>query len=192
MRSCAVAVGVVLVGCVEVQPPGELVGAYLVTGTLVENTCGEEALPTVDPMMFEVQLRDDEGRGLWLVSPPARPGRLDEDGAFSFEYERGFTITGGAPPEITIETDPTVLVDPERIEREQMREPCEILVGESIVGSLEHAPAEDEAALLASNEIAVRVATGARCDALLVDAGGPWERLPCRALYDLEGEPAEP
>lgn len=192
----ATAALLVLTGCVAVEPPGELVGAYAVTGTLLENTCGE-GLPAVDPMTFEVELREDEGLGYWLVAPPARLGHLSASGEFSFEVERSYTVTGGRPPEITIETDPELALDPERVEREQMPTDCTLVVSELVEGAVARDPAASdtdpsEPALVGRNEIAVRATAASRCAALLVAAGGPWEALPCHVLYDLEGESTTP
>lgn len=183
-------------GCIEVEPPGEAVGTYDVTGTLLENSCGEQALPAVDPMVFQVELRADGEIGYWLVAPPARSGRLTEAGEFSFDLERSYLVEGAAPPEVGIVIDPEVAIDPERIDREQMPGACMLFVHESIDGSIlldAAADGDDSTAsdLSGENEIAVRASAEPACAALLVDAGGPWHALPCRVRYDLAGDRTE-
>src|SRR6476646_5957698 len=96
--------------------PGEHVGAYSVSGELTENSCGSAAIPAVDPLQFEVELRDDQGTGLWLRgAPPARQGKLEGDGAFRFRLESTYSVPGMAPEpvETLIYTDIEKLADPD-------------------------------------------------------------------------------
>ncbi|MGD8859366.1 MAG: hypothetical protein PVI30_05090 [Myxococcales bacterium] len=198
-------------GCAMPPPPGELVGEYAVDGALMENTCGSDAVPAVDPLRFQVQLRDDEGVGLWLMSPPAREGTLEGDGSFRFELERVYPVEREpgqrVDPEL-LTTDPEAYVDEVSLERfdpaSNASDPgCALRVVEQIEGAINRRRSEDEggaviarradaddgiADMVADNRIEIRVASGARCGFVLAEAGGPFERLPCSLRYDLEGE----
>jgi hypothetical protein len=133
-----------LFGCaMPEEPPGELVGAYHVDGALTENTCGSDALPAADPLSFDVQIRKDKnGGGLWLQgSPPARPGKLDEDGAFSFQAESTYDakqMNGAEPIESVYEQDPEQLADPDLVEKLQMQamRSCRLVITETIDGQM--------------------------------------------------------
>jgi hypothetical protein len=185
----------VLGACVAVPPPGDLVGTYAVTGTLLENSCGEQALPAVDPMTFRVELREDPelGRGYWLVAPPARAGTINDSGAFSFEIERSYVLSETRPPEIEITADPELAIDPEQIDRQrQLPGDCVLFVNEAVAGNVARdsgaSPTPEESELSGTTDVEVRTDRAPACDGLLVAGGGPWESLPCRVRYSLSGE----
>ncbi len=177
--------------------PGEFVGVYGITGTLREHTCGEQALPATDPLVFEVEMRENAGIGYWIVKAPAHDGMLTSEGNFSFETQSVYQLMEEpqAPPEPepSLESDPEVLVDSERFERAPMPRTCSLVTTESIHGTIrrEMTPEEDLPEpgmdLVGDNEIDVRVAEGSNCDFALESNGGLWTDLPCRVAYDLEG-----
>lgn len=176
--------------------PGDLVGDYAVTGTLVDHTCGEQALPAADPMRFDVELREDNGQGFWIVQPPAHTGTLSPDGAFHFESESTQLLSadrvGVSEPDPEREADPELAADPERFEAMTARAQCTLRIHETIRGTV-HRPDADagtndvEADLTGENEIQVRAAADTDCDFALEAQGGIWEQLPCRVSYDLAG-----
>jgi len=191
--------------------PGELVGAYRINGALIENTCGSSAVPAADPLRFNVEIRKQDGSGLWLVtSPPGHLGSLADDGDFSFQSQATYDVGAQArrPVELLVEMDIERLADPEAAQQqgEDRTQPCRLGVTERIAGTLlrdnladedggsDTSVAEDDderpdgsADLIGENEIAIRVASG-DCRASLDDNGGPFERLPCEVRYELEGE----
>jgi hypothetical protein len=198
--------------CAQPELPGELVGAYHVQGALTENSCGSSALPAVEQLSFDVELRkDDAGRGIWLRGmPPARYGKLDADGAFQFDLENTYPVDlsqgQGAPDRLL---DPDLegdeLLDPERydrLDRESMQT-CALIVSERISGMLLRDTSEetdtpqdggdnaDGGDLLGENSITIRAASGSHCEPVLSTFGGPFEDLPCSAHYDLTGTLAE-
>ena len=66
--------GVPLSGC-PVDPEGDVVGTYSVSGSLVENSCGSTAFAAQDPIDFVVELRaEDHGPAYWQ-SRARLPGR---------------------------------------------------------------------------------------------------------------------
>src|SRR5262245_27885065 len=99
------------IGCaMPDELPGELVGAYHIEGALMENACGSDAVPAADPLSFDVEVRVADGSGLWLAaSPPAFPGRLENDGDFQFERQSSFNVNANGqqvdPAEVQTEMD---------------------------------------------------------------------------------------
>jgi hypothetical protein len=199
-----------LAACAVPDPPGELIGAYSITGALQENSCGSTAVPAADPLRFDVQVRRDKGIGLWLLAqPPAHPGRLDDDGDFSFERESSVAVDGrraqDRPPELTTETQIEALADPERFQRidDARQRPCRLLVRERIhgrvlrdgqpdggiddVGTAADAGTAESADLIGENEITFRAAPGDDCGLVLERNGGPFIELPCSVRYEIEG-----
>lgn len=176
--------------------PGDLVGDYAVTGTLVDHTCGKQALPAADPMLFDVELREDNGQGFWIVQPPAHTGTLSPDGAFHFESESTQLLSAGpvgvSEPDPEREADPETAADPERFESTTTRAQCTLRIHETIRGTV-HRPDADGgmndvgADLSGENEIEVQAASDTDCDFALQAQGGIWEQLPCRVSYELAG-----
>jgi hypothetical protein len=197
--------------CAMPEPPGELVGAYRIEGTLLENTCGSTAVPAADPLRFDVELRSDGDTGLWVRVPPPRSGRLDDDGAFRFELQSSFATRSepNEPAETLTEMQIEALADPDGYQRldQPAAQRCRLLVTELIHGTVLHdgrnddgatpfrdepdAPADDaddEVDLVGENEISIRAAPGTDCSLVLEAQGGPFLALPCRIDYALEGQ----
>lgn len=171
-------------------------GDYSVTGTLVDHTCGKQALPAADPMLFQVELREDAGLGYWIVRPPARSGTLSADGAFHFELESSQNVaaapTAAPEPDPEREVDPGLAADPDRFETMAAVAHCTLLVHETIRGSVSRPDADAgdihvAGDLTGDNEIEVRAASNTDCDFVLEAQGGIWEQLPCQVSYKLEG-----
>jgi hypothetical protein len=195
--------------------PGELVGAYRINGALTENSCGSAALPAADPLSFSVEIRKQGQSGLWLAAaPPAHPGSLSDDGAFSFQRQSTYDVGGRArqPVELLTEMDIDRLADPEAAQQlgENATAPCRLTITERIDGTVlresqgradagdrahdtsasagREEPRDSEVDLVADNEIGVVVVAGSDCRASLKANGGPFEQLPCAVRYELEGE----
>lgn len=192
--------------CTKNEPPGELVGAYHVQGELLDNGCGKDALPAMDQLSFDVELRqDDAGRGIWVQKmPPAHFGKLDDQGRFRFEMENSYPLDlskAAAAQDGQLTYDPEQLVDPEyydRLDRQSMQT-CALVVTERISGTIlrdarqglresaDAGAAMKDVDLDANNEIAIHAAAGSHCEAVLSTFGGPFTALPCAAHYDLTG-----
>jgi hypothetical protein len=192
-------------GCaMPTELPGQHVGAYSVSGELTENSCGSAAVPAVDPLQFNVEVRENQGTGLWLQgTPPGKPGKLEDDGAFRFRLESRYNVPGMAPDpvEMLIYTDIEKLADPDTYDNLDRKsdEPCQLLVSETVEGRLLNddrqagatgtgakSSASGTPDLIGENEIAIRGAAG-DCSLVLADQGGPFDDLPCRVHYELEG-----
>lgn len=188
------------------KPPGELVGVYAIEGALTKNECGTEALPAADPLSFDVELRKQDGTGYWLQGmPPAWPGLLSEDGAFSFELEQSYAVDPKArrAPDPFSAMDPEALADPsayDDFDDAAQGQPCLLRIVESLEGTVlrdlstrghasKSGPAPDESSspdLVGDNAIAISAASG-DCGLVMREEGGPFEALPCAAHYDLVG-----
>jgi hypothetical protein len=189
--------------------PGELVGVYAIEGALTKNECGDEALPAIDPLTFDVELRREGGTGYWLQGmPPARTGILSDDGAFSFESEQSYDVDPSArmQPDPFSDMDPEALADPEAYQFDDARSgrPCRLRIVESVEGAVlrtlsplreeesddDRAADDDDASdadLTADNSIVVSTETGFDCGLVLREQGGPFDTLPCTAHYELVG-----
>ena len=188
------------------KPPGELVGVYAIEGALTKNECGNDALPAADPLSFDVELRKKDGTGYWLQGmPPAWPGLLSEDGAFSFELEQSYAVDPKARvmPDPFSSMDPEKLADPtiyEKLDNAMNGRPCSLRIVESLDGSVlrdltarghasKSGPAPEESSgadLVGDNAITISAADG-DCGLVMRDQGGPFDALPCTAHYDLVG-----
>ena len=201
-----------LYGCALPEDrPGDLVGAYRIDGSLMENSCGSAALPAADPLNFDVEIRKQGRSGYWVVAaPPPYPGLLDDDGDFSFERQSTYDLGEQRSAELLVDMDIERLTDPEAARQlgDDTPAPCRLTVSERVAGTLLRVSAAHEAQdggisaegrsgrssgtdLVGKNDIAIRVASG-DCRRSLREHGGPFERLPCAVHYDLEGELIDP
>lgn len=196
----------VVCGCVMPKTPGELVGAYHISGALTENSCGTAALPAADRLSFDVEIRRNKSEGLWIRdAPPPHSGRLDQDGSFAFEFTTSYAIQGSTkePAEAATGVDPAKLADPTLIDTadQQAMQHCQLSVQESVQGMLLRsslpdagatetatARSSDEADLMGDNQITIRATAGSNCRMVLAAQNGPFDQLPCHARYELKGE----
>lgn len=182
----------------QAKPPGDLVGQYAVTASLMENTCGDAALPVAEVLEYRVQLRRDGRTAYWMIgSPPGSQGVYMNDGDVRFEREERFMVSDEAQaldPELA-ELDPIALYgydpfDP-TAEPDDAETFCTLIVRESIDATvlLEDGSGADEDALAleGTNTIAMSATSDSECHRVLKPAGGPFEQLPCAAEYQISG-----
>ena len=186
--------------CQMPEPPGELVGEYAITGTLLDNTCGDAALPVADVLSYRVQLRREGPTAYWLIgAPPANQGTITASGAIRFEREERFMVGAEAQPvdPVLAELDPLALYgyDPFDPTADPLdaQAPCTLIVREAIdaqvlSGVRFEGADDDNPALAGENEIAMRATSDSQCQRVLATSGGPFEQLPCAATYELSGE----
>src|SRR5690348_14651619 len=80
--------------CAAGSAAGTLVGQYNVTGVLVENTCGQTALPTTNPLSFAVEIREADGVGYWVPAKSSQNmGSVRDDGTFSFTISQSSVVS---------------------------------------------------------------------------------------------------
>lgn len=192
-----------LAGCEVPERPGELVGRYDVMGALMRNECGSTALPANDPLSFEVEIRDDQGTGIWyLAEPPSISGSLDAEGAFHFQNNQQTEVVAPGTRTVVDPEDPNDFLRPEPDIHVNVAG-CQMGILETIDGALRRdargdggidAPSVDDsgdgevlADLSATNTIEVSIVAGSDCKASLAANGGPFLQLPCIAEYQLTG-----
>jgi hypothetical protein len=87
-------VSVACAACDVPDLPGEEVGTYQITGALLENECGEAAVPALARVTFPAELRNDRGQALWRrPDAPLATGRISRDGHYLFELEVRHPVT---------------------------------------------------------------------------------------------------
>jgi hypothetical protein len=190
------------VGCVPAKPDaaGDLVGVYAINGALVQNTCGHAALPAVDPLKFEVEIRQNDRVGYWQSDKqPQRSGELEEDGSFLFTGEQSSLVSSMRTPRNDLEPGDFVSLTPDF---DLKVTNCAMRVKETIEGTLARRvvlvdggePQIDDANpgakhdLTGDNTIEVSATPESDCTASLAAYGGPFSNLPCMAHYVLSGE----
>jgi hypothetical protein len=181
----------------QAKPPGDLVGEYVITAELMENTCGDAALPLADQLEYRVEVRRDGRTAYWMIgSPPGNQG-VYSGGDVSFERQEHFMVddeSGPVDPELS-ELDPIALYgyDPSdpTAEPDDAETFCTLIVRESIDATVlleDGSGADDDAlALEGVNVIEMSATRDSECNRVLERAGGPFERLPCAAEYEING-----
>lgn len=199
-------IGVVLaslaaVSCVPSKPEasGDMVGVYAINGALVSNTCGQSALPAVDPLKFEVEIRQNDRVGYWQTDKqPQRSGELDEDGSFLFIGEQTSLVSsmrGGRDlepgdfvsltPDFDLKTTNCSMRVKETIEGSVARRIVAVDGGEP---EIDDANPDSKHDLTGDNTIEVSPTPDSDCSKSLAAYGGPFANLPCMAHYVLSGE----
>ena len=194
---CAAGTTVTLAGCGAGSKPGALVGTYTVHGVLVDNTCGELALPTENPLDFFVEVREQDGVAYWMPSQASEnTGTLNSAGSFRFIASRTQLVDdGSAPPSL------------EPIDFQTMRgdfdlatmPACALTIKETVSGTLQRrleagvvattqAVSDDAGDLSAEHLIQVAPSSGSDCNGALAALGGSFVALPCEARYVLSGD----
>lgn len=180
-----------LLACSPGKLPGLQVGTYDVHSMLSTNTCGANALPAIEMLDFAVEIRRDGEVGLWFLngSTAAVSGSLYSDGTFSFVQSSQYTAiepTGTTqrqeePWDYWGDGSSVTGGDPG----------CVLVTHESVSGQLHRGDSQVDAgedfSLVGRNEIRVSPLPGSRCLAVLAIEGGPFERLPCDASFQLIG-----
>jgi hypothetical protein len=191
----------VVAGCKpsESESAGDLVGVYAINGALVTNTCGQMALPAVNPLKFEVEIRQDDRVGYWQTDKqPQRSGELDDDGTFMFigeqtslvssmrgarELEPGDFVT--LAPDFDLKTTNCAMRVKETIEGSVVRRVILVDGGEPQIDDANPGSKHD---LTGDNTIEVTATPDSDCSKSLAAYGGPFANLPCMAHYVLSGD----
>jgi hypothetical protein len=194
-------------GCQRRGQPivGDLVGVYAIDGVLIENTCGTAALQTIDPLRFEVAVRQSGPVGFWEIEKrPAQAGSLDEQGEFLFRVEQTSLVGqqttarndlepgdfASLAPDFDLQTKKCLMT---------MRETIEGKLTRSLLGNPFDAGADIDAGdtestdkskydLVGENSIEVSATPDSDCSPSLAALGGPFRALPCGARYSLQGK----
>jgi hypothetical protein len=159
---------------------GESIGQYRVVGALAENECAG-GHPAPPDLTFYVELRSEPGsaRGYWkLPDGPLVAGALDPDGAFRFAQSANVTA---------------VPADPARGVTGCVLERAEVVSGAlemsaSDASAIDGGVADDVERIDGTTAITIAPVAGSDCSPILTAWGGAFPALPCRILYDLDGE----
>jgi hypothetical protein len=203
---CVVLLG--LCACNQGTKPGALVGSYAVHGVLAENTCGQSALPTANPLDFVVELRTDIGIAYWLPDKAASTsGTFNDAGGFRFTMSDTQVVQGSAGPRQEEPSD-FLSTEPDFDLKQRQTRACALTRKQTVSGkvmrriedgvvnetpaSTDRDAAVDEALnagddLSAEHLIEVAPSTGSDCNAALAALGGAFLALPCQARYLLSG-----
>ena len=190
---------VAAIGCQrQAEAVGDLVGVYAIDGALTENSCGQAALPAVDPLRFEVEIRYTDTVGYWQIEKrPAKPGELEQNGEFRFTNENTSLVSSMRGANNALEPQDFLSLEPDF---DLKTTTCAMKVREVIEGSLKRSlldgvdggvfeldPGDAKYDLSGENTIEVTPTTDSDCSASLAVKGGPFSNLPCTAHYALRG-----
>ena len=174
---------------------GELVGVYSISGALIDNSCGQTALPTENPLDFEVAIRLDDSVGYWQIDKqPAQPGELEDDGSFRFKHEETKLVSrmrsvrdlepqdfNSQDPDFDLKTSTCVMKVTEVIEGTLAVKLTDLADGGM-------GDSKNKTDLKGDNTIQVEPTSDSDCSAWLAALGGTFNNLPCSAHYKLKGE----
>lgn len=189
----------VLGACQGGSSPGTLIGTYAVRGVLVENTCGQTGLPTVNPLEFSLELREDQGVGYWIPTKNNRnSGIVNADGSFTFTTSQTQVLGQSSATQNLQPSDFAANSPDSNFDLRQTT--CAVTVTERITGNLARwisltgstaaggaGSAGVDMDLTGRDEIAVAPSAGSSCNAALTAFGGAYSALPCGASYVLRG-----
>jgi len=172
----------------QTELPGDVVGAYKIRMQLQENNCGNGVVLNED--RYTAELRAGEPpRGFWRVPKSAAIEGRYEDGGFTFQVaetrDLGSADAGTSGCTIFREEllEGTVVRPNPVVDRD---------AGSQDAGAHDGANSADaSAALAARHRISFRTNPNGRCKDHPGPLG-PFERLPCSALYDVQGDSTKP
>lgn len=176
--------GVLVGSACTPEYPGETAGTFTVTGRLEENTCGSDAVPTADPLVFDVELRREDGQAWWRrPDAPLVDGTVDSDGVYRFRFQQIITVLepdAGQPGCALEQSDQVEVSLPE-------------IAGDAGTTDAETTTTDAGAppsTLEGQQHVEMAPTAGSDCQSILATAGGPFHTLPCTIVYTLEGSPA--
>lgn len=188
-----------IAGCTS-QLPGEPVATYRVVMSLVENTCGAQAIISTDGKEYSVELRQDGVKGYWRrAGRPAVQGTLDAD------YNFTFTSSGVVASEQDAGVDGCQLVQDEVLSGSLRADAGgdggaaggdagAAAAGAAAAGAAATRDAGTEAlgSLIGEDTLRITSLAGTDCSRALAAGGGPFEALPCTVRYKLTGVRRDP
>lgn len=193
-----------LTGCNLGDVPGSPSGAFRVRGTLMENTCGSAALPAMEELRFEVELRDAIAQAYWHRRGRAPvEGIRGEDGTYEFGMRSQIRVVPADPAV----GDPGCAFEQLESIRGTIRGASRYLdagspdASDGSDGASDAGPdagTSDGGTMTpglvfeGENTITLSPASGSSCGRTTQAEGGPFLALPCRVRYDLDGDERTP
>lgn len=170
-----------LVACNQ-DLPGEAVGTYRVVMNQSENTCGQRGLLPPDGYEYAVELREEAPRGYWHLPRAAPISGTYAAGEFSFTLTRTFDLG-----DVDAGTSGCIVLQEERLTGQ-----IEFAGDAGTRTSDGGTRATDAGSLLhGEHRIGFRADPNGRC-ANVQGPIGVYDKLPCNALYRLEGVERKP
>lgn len=159
-------------GCTGKDPynPGETLGTFRVTGSLVSSTCGA----TPNPWLFDVKLRHDAVTTLyWVQGGAPISGMIDATARSTMKASETRSVRAADPKtkrgacSLVREDNLDVVLAPVTMPLTDVKDV------KTFKGTLEYrfAPVQ-----------------GSECDDQLLDSGGDFAALPCKVSYEIGGE----
>jgi len=187
----ALLLGPVLIAGCTAQLPGEPVATYRVVMSLVENTCGSQAIISTDGKEYSVELRQEGVKGYWRrAGRPAVQGTLDAD------YNFTFTSSGVVASEQDAGTDGCQLVQDEvlsgTLRADAGGDGGVPAGGDAGVAAAGDAGTDALGSLIGEDVLRITSMAGTDCSRALAAGGGPFEALPCTVRYKLTGVKRDP
>jgi hypothetical protein len=146
--------------------PGESVGAFHVTSTLVSSTCGQPP----DPWEFDVRLRHDATNLYWVQGDAPIAGQVDATASVSLKSTVVSSVRAADPKTQTAACNMS-RTDVVALTLAPVASPAANVAGTtSFKGSLAYRFAATE---------------GSSCEDQLVESGGGFATLPCDVMYEL-------
>ena len=196
--ACLVLLGCLSLSCEQGKVRGTQIGTYHVQGSLLENTCGDTALPAEASLDFQVEIRRlGPKSGLWILGgPPGTEGTLTEEGAFVFVRTSAYAAVAPETQADVIRREEPADYLSGAVLSETPNPGCAFSVEERVEGSVVLDAADAGAldggslapALTATNKITVVPTLGSDCRAALAENGGPFYAFPCFSKYMLSAE----
>jgi hypothetical protein len=181
------------------------VGSYSVHGVLVENSCGQNALPTSGALDFKVEIRQDTGVAYWMpVKATQSSGTLSTSGDFRFTMSETQVVSNGmrqlepsdfanasANPDFDLKQSRACALTRKQTVKGNLGRRIEDGVVTQTAASMRSSDAGDDIAsdddLDAEHLIEIAPTSGSDCNVALAALGGTYLTLPCEARYLLSG-----
>ena len=192
---------VVCCACNQGTKPGSLVGSYAVHGVLVENSCGQNALPTSNPLDFVVEIRTDSGVAYWMPNKAmSNTGTLNDSGTFRFAMSDTKVVDSSKTMRQEEPSD-FLSAKPDFDLQKQQDRACALTRKQTVSGKLarriedgmvyttgsDKDASVDDDDLSAEHVIEIAPTSGSECNSVLAALGGAFLALPCEARYLLSG-----
>ena len=180
--------GVPLSGC-PVDPEGDVVGTYSVSGSLVENSCGSTAFAAQDPIDFVVELRaEDHGPAYWRRPTTGIVSGSHTGDEYRFRTEAPVTLYG---PDVEAGTAGCTLA---QIETIQITAKASTLddAGVPLDQGTADAGVAADGTFRGTSTIELSPTADSNFLRAVALSGGPFLALPCRVRYDLSGVARSP
>ena len=158
-------------GCSGHDPyrPGEPVGVFHVTSTLVSTTCG----PTPDPWEFDVKLRHDATTLFWVQGDAPISGQLDRTARAVMKTSVVSTVR---PADAKTKTAACMMARSDLVD---------LVLAPATAPVMTTADVSAATSFKGTLSYEFNVVEGASCEDQLTESGGDFAKLPCSVSYGI-------